>query len=72
VIIFSFCSCHFICREFCIHLNFFRNRIVDALEHKTEQQQKQLKTLEADKGLLECECERLKKERMVCVVQSCI
>jgi cell division protein FtsB len=51
---------------------FFRNRIAEALERKVEQQQEQLKALGADKDSLERECERLKNERMVCVVQTCI
>jgi cell division protein FtsB len=42
------------------------------LERKVEQQQEQLETVEADKDILERECERLKNERMVCVVQKCV
>ncbi|PNF24299.1 hypothetical protein B7P43_G11904 [Cryptotermes secundus] len=46
------------------HANERRNKIVEALECKVEQQREQLKTVEADKDILERECERLKNERM--------
>jgi cell division protein FtsB len=42
------------------------------LECKLEQQREQLETVEADKDVLERECEQLKNERMVCVVQKCV
>jgi hypothetical protein len=47
-----------------------RNREIDILEKKLEQQCQQLETANADKENLERECERLKNERMVCVVQK--
>jgi hypothetical protein len=55
-----------------VFIYIFRNKILEVLECKVEQQREQLKTAEADKDILERECERLKNERMVCVVQKCI
>lgn len=48
----------------------FRNREIDVLEKKFEQQCNQLETTNADKENLERECERLKNECMVCVVEK--
>lgn len=55
-----------------VFIYIFRNKIVEALECKVEQQREQLKTVGAEKDVLERECGRLRNERMVCVAQKCI